>query len=136
MAEIIRLADFDESDAPKPSKPTKGPTTHGLVDVKYFAAAVGISDFVVSQMCRAKELEHLRVGRGRGQIRFRIEDVERYIESCVVKPEVKDRKAKQKALKAKAEVRVREITSKAKQPKTNATEMSLVERYGSKAKKK
>ncbi|WP_417740408.1 hypothetical protein [Rosistilla oblonga] len=99
--------------------------------MKYFAAAVGISEFVVSQMCRNKELVHLRVGRGRGQIRFRIEHVEEYIESCVVEAEVKDRKAKRKALKAKAESRAREIVERAKRrTKPNGERMTLAEMCG------
>lgn len=50
------------------------------------AKGLGVAEGTVYALCQANLLRHFRVGRGRGTIRIRQEDLDEYIEQAAVQP--------------------------------------------------
>jgi excisionase family DNA binding protein len=57
-----------------------------LLTVVQAASRLGISPSTIYQLVAARRIEHLRIGNGRGGIRFTNELLAAYLESCRVEP--------------------------------------------------
>jgi excisionase family DNA binding protein len=50
-----------------------------LISVKAFARAMGVSDDTVRRMCQRGEVEHLRLGSGRGRLQIPVTEMRRVL---------------------------------------------------------
>jgi excisionase family DNA binding protein len=60
--------------------------TDTLLTVREVAALLRLSESCVYTMTAAGQLPHLRVGNGRGSIRFLREDIDRFLSGCRTAP--------------------------------------------------
>lgn len=58
-----------------------------VLSVRQAAEQLGVAETTVYGLCRQNLLRHFRVGMGRGTIRVREEDLDKFIEDAVVQSE-------------------------------------------------
>lgn len=59
----------------------------GVFTVKQAAEKLGVASATIYSLCNCRRLKHQRIGLGRGVIRIRQEDLERYMNGATVEPE-------------------------------------------------
>lgn len=65
---------------------TSPASTEPLLTVREVADLLRLSEPCVYTMVAGRRLPHLRVGNGRGSIRFSRQDIERFLENCRTSP--------------------------------------------------
>lgn len=58
-----------------------------VLTVKEAAEKLGVAPATVYSLCGSRRLKHQRIGLGRGVIRIREEDLERYLVGATVEPD-------------------------------------------------
>jgi excisionase family DNA binding protein len=73
-----------------------------LLTIDQAAERLSLKPCTVREMCRKKQIQHMKIGPRRGMYRFRPEWISDYLERCTVETEVAGKKAiKRKSTSAK-----------------------------------